>query len=535
MQFMDNMRQLPRGLMRNDSVKKRFSFKIMSGAITAALGLVTVSLVTRALGPALLGKFDFLRAQFTAVVSFLDTGSSQAFYTYNSRHDRYENSRAAIVFYRFFVGVVSLLVILGTWLAIALNWSDTFWPGISEARDLLLGALLALGIWIFTIVTGFGDSKGQTLPVEIIKVAVRIVGVGVLFAMYFLQAITLSSYLIFSIALVLAPALLSWWFYRHQAASVARGPVTRQELRTIGRFFLSFCSPMFVFAAFCLVHELMDRWLLQRYAGSVEQGYFALGFRFAAICMLIIAAINPLFMREFSRAHGEDRPGDMRTLYVRHLHAFYFLVAALAVFFAFHSNELLFLLGGKEYRGASWAFFLMALSPLTVVYGQLNGSVYYATERTRTYRNVGIALILVGMPVSYFLIAPAENLLPGLGLGAMGLSMKRLATEWVGVNLLAYFNCRFLGLSYGKFLWHQVVVLVATAAPLWGLRGGLVMSDVTHLPAADLWIRTVGAGVGYGVWVVALMFLFPSLVGCDRAELVRLAGRVLWWRKRRDQ
>ena len=532
---MDNVRQLPRGLMRNDSVKKRFSFKILAGAITAALGLVTVSLVTRALGPALLGKFDFLRAQFTAVVNFLDTGSSQAFYTHNSRHDRYEDARATIVFYRFFVGGVSLLVILGTWLAIALNWSDTFWPEISEAHDLLLGALLALAIWVFTIVTGFGDSKGQTLGVEIIKVAVRIVGVGVLFAMYFLQAITLSSYLIFSIALVLAPALLSWWFYRRQAVLVARGPVTRQELRTAGRFFLSFCSPMFIFAAFGLVHELLDRWLLQRYAGSVEQGYFALGFRFAAICMLVIAAINPLFMREFSRAHGEDRRGDMRILYVRHLRAIFFLVAALAVFFAFHSNELLFLLGGKEYQAASWAFFLMALSPLANVYGQLNGSACYATERTRTYRNVGVAMMVVGLAVSYFLIAPAGNLLPGLGLGAMGLSMKKLATEWVGVNLLAYFNCRFLGLSYGKLLRHQAVVLVALAAPLWGLRGGVMMSAVTDLAAADLWIRTVGVGVGYGVWVVTLMFLFPSLVGGDRAELVRMAGRVLWWRKRRDQ
>jgi len=520
--------------MRNDSVKKRFSFKILSGAITAALGLVTVSLVTRALGPSLLGKFDFLRAQFTAVVSFLDIGSSQAFYTYNSRHDRYENSRAAIVFYRFFVGVVSLLVILGTWLAIALNWSDTFWPEVGEARDLLLGALLALSIWIFTTVTGFGDSKGQTFEVEIIKVTVRIVGIGVLFAMYFLRAITLSSYLIFNIALVLVPAVVSWGFYRSQEVSTARQPVTRQELRTIGRFFLNFCSPMFVFAACCLVHDLMDRWLLQHYAGSVEQGYFALGFRFAAICMLVIAAINPLFMREFSRAHGENRRHEMRRLYIRHLSAIYFLVAVLAVFLAFHSNELLFLLGGQEYQAASWAFFLLALSPLSNVYGQLNGSVYYATERTRTYRNVGIAIMVVGLAASYFLIAPRDNPLPGLGLGAIGLSIKTLATQWGSVNLLAYFNCRFLGLSYGKFLWRQIVVIAAVAVPLWGLRGGVIMSDVTHLSTAGLWIRTTLTGVRYGVWVTALMFLFPGLVGSERAELVRLAGRIPWWRKRRD-
>ena len=177
----------------------------------------------------------------------------------------------------------------------------------------------------------------------------------------------------------------------------------------------------------------------------------------------------------------------------------------------------------------------MTLYPLIGVYGRMNSSVYYATERTGAYRNVLVSLMLIGLPISYFLIALPDSLLPGLGLGAMGLSMKKLATQWVAVNLLAYFNCRFLGLSYGRFLGHQVVVLAALAAPLWGLRGGMVMSDMTDPAAIDLWIKTVSVGLGYGVWVVTLMFLFPSLVGRDRAELVSLARRVLWWRKRGNQ
>ncbi len=529
--FVDNVPHLLpyTGLMRNDSINKRFSFKILSSVISAAMSLLTVSLMTRALGPVLLGKFDFLRAQFNSIVSFLNNGSAKAFYNYNSRHDQHQKSHGAIVFYRIFVGVVSLLVILGTWLSIAMHWNDAFWPEISEARYLLLGAFVALATWIYTVVTGFGDSKGQTLQVEIIKVASRAVGVVVLVVLFALNQITLTTYLIYTIAVMLLPTVISILYYRRAKLTGESQPLQTGELKSVGKYFYAFCSPLVVYSIFSLVHDIFDRWFLQFAAGSQQQGYYSLSLRFATICTLVIIAINPIFMRELSKSHGEKRLGVMRTLFDQYLRMIYFIVAGMAIFLAFHSNEIIYIFGGEKYRDASWPFFLMALYPLSAVYGQLNSSVYFSTERTGTYRNVLLVLMVVGLPISYALLAPSNYLIPGLQLGAMGLSIKKLVVQFIAVNTLAFFNCRYLGTSFRKLLFHQMVMIGMFAGVLWVFKGGRVLSTDT----AGWWplVRMAMTGIAYSFFVLMVIYCRPALAGLSRDEVIRLRNKLPFFRK----
>ena len=513
--------------MQNDSINRRFSYKILASAITSGLGLVAWAIVPRALGPMLYGQFDFLRSQFTTIINFMRTGTAEAFFNYNSRN---KNSRAAIVFYGLFTVAVSLLVMLGTWAAILLGAADRAFPGIAGGH-IMLGACVGLATWIFTVITGFGDSKGQTRQVEIIKVLCRTVGTAVLLAMLVLNAITLTTYLIYTIAVILAPAVISAVYYRKSGTTGRSEARHADEMKSVGKYFYTFCSPLMVYAVFSLVHDIFDRWFLQFAAGSQQQGYYALGLRFATICTLVILAINPVFMRELSKAHSEKRTGVMQTLFNRYLRMIYFLVAGLAVFFAFHSNEIIYMFGGEGYRNASWPFFLMALYPLSAVYGQLNSSVYFSTERTKTYRNILLVLMAGGLPISYMLMAPGDYFIPGLQLGAMGLSIKKLVVQFVAVNTLAFFNCRHLGASYRKLLFHQLFMFTSLAGALWVFKGGRVLSPppVGHW----WWIRMTLTGIAYSIFALAVIYCKPALAGMSRDELVRLRNKLPLFRKQK--
>jgi hypothetical protein len=79
---------------------------------------------------------------------------------------------------------------------------------------------------------------------------------------------------------------------------------------------------------------------------------------------------------------------------------------------------------------------VMALFPMFQTYGQLSGSVFYATGQTALYSNIGVFFLILGLPVTYFLIAPHAAL--GLDTGASGLSLKMVFVQGFGVNVMLY-------------------------------------------------------------------------------------------------
>jgi O-antigen/teichoic acid export membrane protein len=73
-------------------------------------------------------------------------------------------------------------------------------------------------------------------------------------------------------------------------------------VRQYTKEFYDYCNPMFVYSLISLVVGILDRWILQFYGGSIQQGFFGLAFNIGAFCFLFTSALSPLIMREFSIA-----------------------------------------------------------------------------------------------------------------------------------------------------------------------------------------------------------------------------------------
>src|SRR3990172_9100363 len=73
---------------KEDSLKKRYLFKLGTNLIGMVIGIITQAIIPRGLGPKAFGDFSFLRDFFTQFVGFFDMGTSIGFYTKLSQRQK---------------------------------------------------------------------------------------------------------------------------------------------------------------------------------------------------------------------------------------------------------------------------------------------------------------------------------------------------------------------------------------------------------------------------------------------------------------
>lgn len=107
----------------------------------------------------------------------------------------------------------------------------------------------------------------------------------------------------------------------------------------------------------------------------------------------------------------------------------------------------------------------MAIYPVHQTYGQLSGSLLLATGRTRLYRNLGVSMLILQFPITFWL--PGTSFLVWLGAGSYRLGDCMVGIQLIGVNLELWYNCLFLKLPFGRFLFHQLYSVVLLASFAW--------------------------------------------------------------------
>ena len=88
------------------------------------------------------------------------------------------------------------------------------------------------------------------------------------------------------------------------------------------------------------------------------------------------------------------------------------------------TEELILFTLGASYLGGIEAMSVLLFYPIHQTLGQLIATLMYATEHTFAYSIISSIFMLLSIFISYILLAPETFFLPGLNLGALGLSIK---------------------------------------------------------------------------------------------------------------
>ncbi|HXK93278.1 MAG TPA: hypothetical protein PKV38_06295 [bacterium] len=307
-----------------------------------------------------------------------------------------------------------------------------------------------------------------------------------------------------------------WWrILRRSGFSLfPRKPLTKTEIRNYTYEFYLYTAPLVVYEFAGAFISILERWLLQWFGGSAEQGFYGLSYKISVIVFMFTSALTPLLTREFAKAYGERNPAQLRYLFRRYIPLLYTVAAYLAVFVALQAGKIGTLLGGREFQQAGPAIAIMAFYPLHQTYGQLTDALYYATGRTRLYVVLGIVIMAAGLPITWIFLAPPAWL--GLGWGSTGLAWRMVLVQILAVNLKHWFNTRFLGLPYSTFLAHQIYSVLLLAGV-----GGLSVAVTDWMIPGD-WLAFLACGVLYTAACAALVWMWPAFLFLTRDDLTAM-------------
>lgn len=487
-----------------DSLRRRYAFKIGTNLGMLPLNFSVQWMMTHAMGPSGYGSVSFLTNFFTNLTGFFDVGTSSAFYTKLSSRPE---ETGIVRFYWRLVAAVSILVAALVGGMLVLRLGTHLWLG-QPVSSIVWAMICAFGIWFTDLGGKVMDAYGYTAPAEMDRLRNRILRVAVIGAVFWAGRLTPNTFFAAQTAISLL-LLLAWQRVLRQR-SRSMFPSASGRPKAYALEFWHYSSPLLTYSLTGLGASLLDRWLLERINGSVQQGFYGLSYQIGAFCFLFTSAMVPLLARDFAKAHHAGDLERLRGSFSRHVTRLYALSAFLGIFLASEADRVTLLFGGAAFARASIPMAIMCLYPIHQTYGQLNGSLFLATGDTTAYRNIGIGGMVLGLILTWVFLAPAR--VGGLHLASTGLAAKMVLTQVIAVNFQLWFICRQIRLKFGRFLGSQAAILGAFSFVALAVRLGI------PAPASPLGALLLQGPV-YVVASAALVWWLSGLFQIHRSDL----------------
>lgn len=509
--------------MTTTSLKRRYFAKLSTNLVGLAIALVTQVLIPRGLGPKAYGDFSFLSNFFLELMPFLTLSTSYGFYTKLCQR---QGEFGLVSYYFQFTGLAFIALsvfVAGSQLA---GISGLFWIG-QDMVFVYMAALWAMFTWTSQLLNQAADAYGVTVSTEIAKIAQKFLGMGIIVGLFLLNKLTLANFFYYNYVVLLLLIVLFVWIMAQKGHSLFRSwRLARAQVSSYTKEFYTYSHPLFIYALIGMIVAILDRWLLQRFGGSTQQGFFGLSYQIGAICFLFTSAMTVLIMREFSIAFANNDLSGMAKLLRRYFPLLFSIAAFFGCFASVEAAKITYLFGGSKFTGATTTVMIMALFPIHQTYGQLSSSIFYATGETKIYRNIGIVFMILGLPIAYFMLAPTSMM--GLDAGSVGLAVKFVALQFISVNVALFFNVRFLGLNFTKYFGHQMLCIGSLVGI--ALLSKLTVDSIGILSDRIL-VSFLVSGFLYSVLVAVLVFFVPVVFGLQRDDFTNLRASLMRVRK----
>ncbi len=506
--------------MNRKSIRVRFLTTVATNILRAGISFCAGLLIARTLGPAEYGNFNFLLGSFMSLATLVDMASSSAFYTFVSQKRR--GAKFLIYYSAWLLIQFTTLLLLVLFLPASLK--EKIWLG--HPKNIVLIALLASftmnQIWRYA--GQIGESIRDTVGVQIRNIILALAYLICVLLILKFNLASIKTFFILNTILYLVFACF-YGLRLYKVGVFFQGEP--ENLKDILQEFRNYCSPLAICAVASFFYYFADYWLLQKFGGPVQQGYYAIGAKFATLSLIATTSMLQVFWKEIAEAHSLGNTERVRELYEKVSRGLYFLGAVLSCFLVPFSRQILCLLLGPAYREAWIALSLMFLYPVHQSMGQITGTMLYSMGQTRTKSYIGLFFMAISIPATYFMLAPRNFIIPGLSMGARGLAFKMVLCQLVDVNLMAFFVAKYLKIPFKWSYQVAVLLLLAPAGFTSKFLAGAICSLLFGTQEPPIVMTT--AALLYGLFTALLVFRVPSLAGYTR-EQVHLG--VVWVRER---
>lgn len=495
--------------INNRSVKVRFLASLLATTIRMGLGFVTGLIVARGLGTANFGNYSFLLGSFNSITALFDMGTSAAFYTFLSQR---KHSTKFYLYYISWLAVQFVLILALIAFIFPQTWRDKIWLGLPKQMIILsfLASFMVTKIW--PTVMQAGETIRATVVVQLGNILLATLYFCVVLAMAVLHRFTIPNLFAALICINLLFSLILAKRLKNDLVAEAEDGFSN----VFGKF-RSYCGPLAIYGLVGFAYSFADVWLLQKFGGAIEQGLYSVGYRFGAVCLIATTSILRIFWKEIAEANEFGDKKRIYYLYVKTSRSLCFVSAFGACFLIPFSKEILSLLG-SEYEAGYICLAIMFIYPIFQSLGQINGSYFHATAQTRLHSTIGIIKMIVSVPVTYFVLAPSSNMIPGLGLGSVGLALKIVILAAISVNISHFFICK---ISNGRLnIFNQFISIGLLLAASFVIKFFLIwVWHVLDTPFSGLLTMIFCVPI-YVLIAGVIIYLFPGLGGLERRQII---------------
>jgi O-antigen/teichoic acid export membrane protein len=503
----------------NPSLKKRYFYKLVTNFVGFGISLITTSVVPRALGPKNFGDYGYLTTYFTQFIGFFDIGSSGYL---SVRLSKKPEESAVILFYFYFIELVAIITFLFILFSRVISVDSSIWQD-QFPLFVIFAAAFCLIDWVFRILNNITDAYALTISAEKMKVVQKLIGLFLILVFFYSNSLSMLNYFFYQyIIYAFIIASLVYIIRKSGIADFKSLILKRIQIKSYLKEFYGYTAPLFVMSAIAVITTIFDGWFLQEYGGSIQQGYFRLSSSISAICILFTSAMTPLLMREFSIFYEKKDIQAMASLFRKYSPILYSIAAYFSCFIAIEAEKVVAVFGGVNFKEAALPLTIMAFYPVHQTYGQITGSVFFATGQTKLYRNIGVIFSFVGVIFTYFFIAPANMF--GLNSGATGLVIKMIIVNILSVNVFLYYSTKLLKITFWKYLGHQFLSVASFAIIALFSRWLVNVFDINKLGVIPSFLIS---GFIYSIFVVSLLYFIPLVFGLNRQNIEQIKSEVL--------
>ena len=489
---------------------------VISNAIRGVIGLAASLLIAQGLNPSGYGDLMFLLGSFVATRSLLDMGTSSAFYTFLSRHAQ---ERQFYLSYFAWLALQFTITLLVVALIMPSSLVDRVWLG--HNREIVVVAFLATFMQqqVWQTAGQIGESLRKTVKLQLLNLGVAITYLAMLSLLLLIGELSIENILFLMIAQYAVATLLAYQFLKEdKAGSVGENTSLRQMVLE----YWTYCKPLIILSLFSFLYDFADKWMLQKFGGATQQGYFQISNQISAISLLATASILSIFWKEVSNALARHDHIRVEMLTRKISRGLVMLSAIFSGLLLPWSEQIVNIFLGPAYAQAWPVLAIMLLYPIFQSMGQISGTMFLAGGHTKKYMLVNMGNMLASFALSYLLLAPPTGVLvPGLGMGAMGIATKMVLLAMIFANIQVWVVARFSG---WKFDWvYQIVgiplmlglgyLIKMLTGLLWNLEG---------IGKMQLIVPVIFSGCTYAVLVVLSIWLFPWLLGIKKEEIKNL-------------
>jgi O-antigen/teichoic acid export membrane protein len=494
-------------------VKIRFISSVSANIYRAGIGFAAGIVVARSLSPIGYGDLSFLLGSFVTIRALLDMGSSNAFFTFLSQHSR---GRRFHLYYFAWMALQFIITMLFVAFLIPAELFEQIWLGNSRGIVILafFAAFMQQQVW--QMINQLAEAMRKTVRIQILNSVIATAYLLVVSMVWSYGAITVE--LVFQLLILqyLVAAAIAYWFLKEVQEKFDGTEIPFKQM--LGMF-IDYCRPLIGLTIVGFLYAFSNKWMLQKFGGSAEQGFFQIASQFAQVSLLATASILNIFWKEIADAIARDDHARVARLYQKINRGLVMLSAVITGFLLPWSEQIVTILLGAAYVKAWPVLAVMLLYPIHQSMGQIGGTMFLASGNTKKYMLVGIINMIISLPFAYLLLAPTSGMLiTGLGLGAIGMACHTVISNAIGVNIQAWVIARSGGWKYD---WEYQLVGVLSMIGI-GWFAKLIVGlywDLNSSAVLDLVMPVTIAGFTYAILAGIIVWSFPWLIDSHKNEI----------------